>query len=751
MRFEKKIARMVGFDPAPRGESPSFSTMNRRDFLKVSLTAGGGLLICLNLPAKLTEVGETAPYFQPNPFLRINPDRTITVWVARSELGQGVRTSLPMIVAEELGANWSDIRVEQAEAHQKYGSMGTGGSHSVETSWLLLRNAGAMAREMLIDAAAATWNVERSSCRAVRSHVIHWESNRRAHYAELIEAVARIEPPEEVALKDPEEFSVIGWSKKRVDGPAIVDGSAVFGWDVKVPRMLYATIERCPVYGGELVRFDAAAAKAVPGVRDVITINPVGPGSSTPGGVAVIADSSWAAIRGKEALEVVWDEGENARWNTADIYHFFREKVNSEPVTLHSSGEPAGILKKSERMVEAVYETPYLAHVTMEPMNCTVDFRGDSCEVWAPTQFPRWAQYAVHQVTGLPMEAVRVHVTLSGGGFGRRINPDYAVEAAQVSMAVQAPVKVIWTREDDIRHDRFHLPSLQRLTAALDDKGYPTAWAHRIVEPNSGAFYDPDFSGKIDPEEQSIPYFPYDVPNVSLEYVHAHVGVPIGFWRSVDKHRYAFAMESFVDELAAAAGIDPLKYRMNLLRNEREIAYRGEDTVHTRRLFEVLKNAASLGRWDDPLPEGHARGIACYAYASCSSYAAEVAEVSITANGRLKVHRVSCAIDCGIAVNPDTILAQIEGSVVFGLSAVLHPPITIRDGRPEQSNFDDYEIPTIGDAPEVDVHIVRSGESPGGVGEPAVPPLAPAVANAVFALTGKRIRRLPILAGDLRG
>ncbi len=679
------------------------STLNRRQFLKSSLGAGASFVLGFYLagcqsptsaPAELpAEAGSGT--FSPNIFLRIDADNSITITVPRSEMGQGIRTALPMIVAEELDADWATVRVEQALADQVYGSQITGGSKSISTFWQPLREAGATARAMLIAAAAKNWAVELESCATELGAVIHPASGRRLTYGQLTETAARmpIPDPVDLTLKAPEDFRIVGTSIESVDNPQVVEGSAIFGMDVKVPDMLYATIARCPVFGGKLTRFEAAGTKAVEGVREVIELD---------NGVAVVAENTWAAMQGRQALEITWDEGANATVNSDTI----RENVLSQL--------PAGVIIGSNdaqtqtgSKLKVLYEIPYLAHATMEPMNCVADVRPDRIEVWAPTQNPARAQRSAQSptggrvawlirqtLTGLPVEAIKINVTLMGGGFGRRLLTDYVDEAVQLSQAVGQPVQVVWTREDDIQHDFYHPLSYHFVKADLE----PTA--------------------KI--EEQTFA----DLSEI-----------PTGSWRAVGQFTKAFVRESFVDELAAALDRDPYELRL--------------ERIKEPRLKAVLELAAEKGNWGAPLSAGWGRGIACFSTWG-ATHVAEVVELSITKDGTVRVQRVVCAVDCGLVINPDMVKAQMEGGIVYALSAALKSKITLKKGRVQQSNFHDYPVLRMNEMPTIEVYIVPSNEPPTGVGEMSGPPLTPAVANAVFAVTGKRIRHIPIQAEDIR-
>ena len=705
-------------------------TPTRRDFIKVVSVAGGGLALGIYLFSKedllLTEP-LPATGFSPNAWLKIDTAGSVTITVAKSEMGQGVRTSLPMIVAEELEADWEKIRIEPALADPKYGNMTTGGSTSVRGSWATLRKAGASAREMLLTAAAQTWGVDRGTCHAEKGAVVHAPSGRRLTYGQLAEAAAKLPVPADPPLKDPRDFHVLGKRARRLDTPEKVDGSGIFGIDVKLPGMLVATVARSPVFGGKVKSFDAAKAMAIKGVRHVVEV---------PGGVAVAADSTWAAIKGREALSIAWDEGAVAELDSAAIRRRFEEESKKAGILARSEGDAAGTLAGAAKKLEAVYEFPFLAHATMEPMNCVADVRKDSAEIWAPTQSPQWAQGDVAKLLGIPKEKITVHTTLLGGGFGRRAMPDFVVEAVHVSKAVGAPVKVVWTREDDMQHDYYRPASFHRVSAGLDDGGRLIAWSHRIVAPSviAQVFGGQPKPGEIDAVD-GADELPYGIPNLLVDYVMVNTAVPVGWWRSVYNSQNPYVNECFLDEVAAATGKDPYELRRGLLKEGSRV--RG-----------VLELAATKAGWGKPLPAGHGRGIA--AHFSFGSYIAQVAEVSVAKDGAVRVHRVVCAVDCGMFVNPDTIEAQMESGIVYGLSAALKGAITIDKGRVQQSNFHDYDMLRLDEMPAIEVHIVPSKEAPGGIGEPGTPPIAPAVANAVFAATGKRIRRLPMQAEDLK-
>ena len=696
--------------------------MQRRDFLQVAGTIGAGLVIGFRIPNRRG----VAP-FAPNAWLRIGTDNSVLVIVDRSEMGQGVTTSLPMLLAEELEADWTKIRFEFAPAdkayiNQLFGIQGTGGSSSVRAAWKPLRVAGAQARTMLIAAAAQTWGVEPASCRAEAGAVIPAATHRRLTYRTLAQRAAALPVPADVPLKDPKDWRLAGKPTKRLDTRFKVNGTAQFGIDVRVPGMLTAVVARSPVFGGKVSSFDATAANAIPGVRHVVQIS---------SGVAVVGDGYWPAKQGRDALKVSWDEGPVAQVSSASISSLFAQRATQDGAVARHDGDAVAALAGAAQRVEAVYEMPFLAHATMEPMNCTAHVRTGAVDIWAPTQNQTGVQMIGGQIGGVPPEKVAVHTTYLGGGFGRRFELDFIIEALETSKAAGSPVKVIWSREDDIQHAQYRPANYHQLRAGLDASGRPVAWTHRIVAPSIMARMFPQtVKNGLDGEAvEGGVGLPYAVPNVHVDYQLTDTGIPVGFWRSVNNSFNAFAVEGFIDELAAAAKQDPYEYRRTLLAN-------------APRDRGVLELAATKAGWGTPLPAGRGRGIAVYK--SFESFAAQVAEVSVSPAGDVRVDRVVCAIDCGMHVNPSTIEAQMQGGIVYGLTAALNGAITIENGRVTQSNFRDYRMLRLAEMPVVEVYIVPSNEAPGGVGEPGTPPIAPAVCNAIFAATGKRIRKLPI-------
>lgn len=715
---------------------PETIDQGRRTFIKATAAVGGGLLIGFYLPgaSRLAEADEVLPAaFQPNAWIHIDKDGRVTIVVDKSEMGQGVMTALPMLVAEELEVDLAGVHTEFAPAGAAYvnpliGTQLTGGSASVRSSWDRLRKAGATAREMLVAAAAKTWGVKEADCRAEHGTVIHPATGRKLAYGALADKAAALPVPQEVLLKDPKDFEIIGKPAPRLDSPLKVDGRAGFGLDMKLPGMLTAVVLRCPVFGGKLASFDTGLAMAVPGVRQILPID---------AGVAVVATNFWAARKAAAALTVRWDEGPLATLSSGEISKTYARLAQSPGAVAKNRGDAANALKGAARRIEAVYEVPYLAHATMEPMNCTAHVRPDGCDVWVPTQAQGPAQQTAARVAGVPPDTVRIHTTFLGGGFGRRAEQDFVAEAVQISKATGSPVKVVWTREDDTRHDFYRPATYHVLHAGLGKDGMPLAWTHRIVGPSILSRVSPNrIKDDIDfTSVEGAANLPYGVPNLHVDYIMHESGVPVGFWRSVGSSQNTFVTESFVDELAHAGKHDPFKFRRRLL-------------ADSPRHKGVLELAAAKAGWGSPLPKGIARGIAVAE--AFGSYVAEVAEVSVTPDGQVKVHRVVCAADCGMVVNPDTVKAQMESGIVYGLTAALKGAITIKNGRVEQGNFTDYPLLRMDEMPRVEVYIMPSHEALGGVGELGVPTIAPAVVNAVFAATGKRVRRLPIRLADLR-
>lgn len=706
--------------------------LTRRRFLETSALTGVALIVGVRLEPRCADAADQV--LAPNAFVRIAPDNTVTIVAKHIELGQGTYTGLATILAEELDADWSQIRVEAAPADaERYGNrlaggaQMTGGSTAMAESWEQMRRAGATARAMLVEAAARDWGVPASEITVQRGVVSHAPSGRRATFGELAGKAATLTPPAQVTLKDPKDFTLVGKDLRRVDGRAKTDGSAQFTLDLVLPQMLTALIARPPRFGAILKSFDATAARRVKGVTHVVAV---------PAGVAVVAESFWAARKGREALRVTWDESRAETRGTEELFAAYRVLAGRPGTPARRDGDVAGAFRGAARVVEAVYEFPYLAHAPMEPLDAVVRVGSDRCDLWAGSQAPTIDQQVVARVLGVPPDTVRVHTLLAGGSFGRRATPngDVAGEAASIAKAVGGtrPVKLVWTREDDIQGGRYRPLYVHRLRAGLDPQGAIVAWEHRIVGQSIGAgtaFESVLVKNGVDQTSvEGAANLPYAVPNVAVELHTTDVGVPVLWWRSVGSTHTAYAAETFLDELAHATARDPVALRRTLL------------AKHPRHLA-ALSLAADRAAWGQPLPAGRARGVAVHE--SFNSVVAQIAEVSLRPDGLPKVERVVCAVDCGTAINPDVIRAQMEGGIGYGLAAAMWNEITLTHGRVQQRNFDGYRPLRIAEMPVVEVHIVPSGAAPTGVGEPGVPPIAPAVANALFYLTGQRVRRLP--------
>jgi isoquinoline 1-oxidoreductase beta subunit len=710
--------------------------INRRSFLKTGVAGATGLVVGFYLPGRFEALAAPAVPMQPaslNAWMLISTTDVVTIVIDKSEMGQGILTTLCMIAAEELDCNWKTIRTEFAPAAKEYfnpafGMQGTGGSSSVRSSWDPMRKAGAAAREMLLQAAATQWNVDKSTCRTENGVIYHDASKRKVTYGGVASAAAKLPVPQDVPLKDPKQYRIIGKPTKRLDTPDKVDGRAQFGIDVRQPAMLYAVVARCPVFGGKVASFDATKAKAVPGVKTVVEISR---------GIAVVADNTWAAMQGRRALDVKWDEGPNANASTESISALFADQMAKPGAEARKEGDAASALSGAAQKIEAVYEAPYLAHATMEPINCTADVRADRVDVWAPTQFQTMAQGVAAKICGLKPENAFIHTTYLGGGFGRKAGTDFVIEAVETSKALGQPVKVTWSREDDTQHDYYRPASYAKLAGGIGADGWPVAWTTRIACSSiMEAWFPGSTKNNLDPTSvEGVSDLPYSIPNIQVDYVRTEPGIPVGFWRSVGASQNGYFSECFMDELAAAGKKDPYELRRRLLDK-------------APRHLGVLELAAQKAGWDKPLPAGRYRGIAVLE--AFQSYAAQVVEISVDRKARsLKVHRVVCAVDLGRVVNPANVVMQSESAIVYGLSSALYGAITISHGRVEQANFNTYPVLRIDAMPVIETYIVPSEEKPTGAGELAVPPLVPALCNAIFAATGKRIRRLPIRAEDL--
>ncbi len=759
-------AAAAGVTAGGRGQRPPTSggDFSRRDFVKIGTAAGGGLLMAIYLPGCAPDGGqpstsdvpsthgtpEPAEGFRPSAWVEIHPDDTATITVAKSEMGQGVRTSLALIVAEELCLDWDRVRVKTAPADQEtYGSQGTGGSASVRTNWDPLRRAGATARAMLVAAAAEQLDVPAGELEAARSTVTHGASGRSLTYGELVEAAARQTPPEEVTLKTPDEWELLGRDHTGVDVHHIVTGRAEYGTDVRMDGMLFAAVARCPTHGGSVASYDDAAALRVPGVVQVVQVPAQGGDVNVHAGVAVVAENSWAALRGRDALEITWDRGPGAGDTSQGYSETMREAVSGPgSVTVNRLGDPDGVLEGAgeDAVISATYEVPFLSHATMEPQNFTARVDGDRAHLRGPTQFPNWARGSVAGALGIPPENVTVEIALIGGGYGRRINPDAPTEAALVAREVDEPVQVMWDRTDDLRHDFYRPCAVHRIDATLGDDGYPAAWRQRFTTPAISATVSPEIDEESFGvgESDGAANMSYRVPNRSCEYTYLPSELTRGWWRAVHTTHGTFAVESFIDELAERAGMDPVEYRLALI-DELEVerpSFPEAFPFEPERLKGVLRLAADRGDWGAEVPEGHGVGIACGI--DHLTYGAALVEVS-AAGGDVRIERAVVTADCGPVLNPDMGRAQLEGGLIQGLSAALGEKLTVENGAIVQGNFDDYQLLRMRDAPAtIEAYLVETDAHPTGLGEPAVPPAAPALANAVYAATGERVRRLPI-------
>ena len=710
--------------------------LSRRQFLQVTTAVGGGFLLGLNLPVTTANAGAASGSFTPNAFIRIDADGTITLTMPYVEMGQGTYTSVPMLIAEELEVNLSQVQLEHAPPNEHlYGNplvggvQATGGSTTMRAVWEPMRQAGATARIMLVTAAAKRWGVDPSSCTAENGEVLHTATKRSAKYGDLAADAALQSVPENVPLKRREDFKLIGTPAKRLDTPAKVNGTAVYGIDVKLPDLKFATLAQSPVFGGKVKSVDDTAAKAVKGVRQIVRLDDA---------VAVVADHMGAAKKGLAALTIEWDDGPHAKLGTDDILHELEQATLTPGAVAQNVGDVAKAMQGAATKVEATYHVPFLAHAALEPMNCTVHVRGDACEVWVGNQVIARAQAAAAAVTGLPLDKVVVHNHLIGGGFGRRLEIDGVTRAVQIAKQVDSPVKVVWTREEDIQHDMYRPFFFDRFSAGLDAQGMPVAWNHHIAGSSILArWLPPAFQNGFDPETvDGAANAVYSFPNMHVEYTRVEPpGIPTAFWRSVGPSHNIFVVESFIDELAATAKKDPVEYRSALLES-------------APRAKAVLALAAERAGWGSQLPQGSGRGVSVQSV--FGSYMAHVAEVEVSKDGSVRVRRVVCAVDCGTVVNPDIVRAQVEGAVNFGITAALYGEITLKDGRVEQANFDTYQILRMNEAPTIEVHIVDSTESPGGMGEPGTSAIVPAVSNAIFAATGKRLRKMPVDVSRLK-
>jgi isoquinoline 1-oxidoreductase beta subunit len=706
------------------------SDLTRRGFLSAAADVGGIVVLALTLPGfgGSGKRGATAAGGRMNAWLTIAADNSIIVIVDRSEMGQGVYTALPMLLAEELEISLDALTVVAAPVGDAYINPGNGGqvtgtSNSVQDAWEKLRTAGAQARAMLIAAAAERWRVDPNACKA-QNGSIFGPAGKSLTYGEVAGAAGKMPVPKDVKLKPKDSFRIIGKSRLRIDSPSKVDGSAQFGIDVKLPGMLYGALAQSPVLGGKVSAFDAAVAEAMPGVRKVLV---------TAGGVVAVADHFWQALQARNAVKITWDPGGNAGLDNAGIRALLEKAAKSDPgLSARKDGDAAATFRTAKQLLQAVYELPLLAHATMEPMNCTADVKADGCDLFVGTQVQQVAQVTAAAAAGLDPSKVRVFTMLLGGGFGRRLDVDFIPAAVEASKAIGAPVKVIWTREDDMTHDTYRPPAREEVSAGLDAEGRLLAWRLHITSPSITARMFPPVKGVDDSVIEAAVNCPYAIPNFSLTYTRQEIGIDVGYMRSVSHAPNCFVIESFMDELAHAAGKNPVDFRLSLLKAKPR---------HTR----VLQIAAQRANWGQP-PAGRVQGVAFME--GYTTHVAQIAEISVDA-GVLTVHKITCVVDCGQMVNPHIVESQIESGIVFGLSAALWGDVTIVAGRVQQTNFNSYRVLRGNEMPDLDVHLLESDAAPGGIGEPSVAPVAPAICNAIFAATGKRLRALPIAGQNL--
>jgi isoquinoline 1-oxidoreductase subunit beta len=724
--------------------------LNRRDFLKLSGLAGAGLVLSINLvDSKIAKASPDAPAsFEPNVFLKIGSDNKVIIMSKNPEIGQGVKTSMPQIIAEELDVEWSKIEAQQGILDNRFGAQFAGGSTGIKTNFDTLRKAGATAREMLIEAASRKWNISLDKCYAENGFVFRKGTSDKYSYGDLAEAASKLNVRDNPPLKEKKDYKIIGKAIGGVDNPAIVTGKAEFGLDAKPRGMVVACIERCPVYGGKVKSYDDSAALKVDGVLQVVKVDPTANPTQIVAGVAVIAKNTWAAMKGRKALKIEWDFSGGEIESDLNLESQFQKNINTKADALRDDGNVDEIFAKSKKILEGVFEAPFLAHAPMEPMNYIADVRADGADVWGPTQVPGAVRARAAEITGLAPDKIKVRMTRVGGGFGRRLMADYACEAIYVSKVIGKPVQVVWTREDDIQHDFYRPAGMYKIKAALDENNNLAAWHITSSTTSRGMF-----SGSTNPSYQTEVFpdgFPAGfVPNFRMEYTPVVSKVPRGAWRAPGHNVTAWIDQTFIDEMAALAGKNPVDFRLEILGAEdKMMPYRdhGGPVYSTKRLKNVIRQAAEKSNWYQPLPKGMYRGFA--AHFMFGAYVAEVVQISMPDQNTIKLERALAVVDCGLVINTSGALNQLEGGIIDGLSAALNQAIHIENGRAKEGNFDDYKLMRMKDTPKVEVHLIDSSESPEGLGEMTLPPIAAALSNAVFAATGKRVRKLPINLSD---
>lgn len=717
--------------------------ISRRGFIKSLGLASGGLLIACQTDffSSSTE-GEISKHnFQPNLFIELSSDGILTLVASRSEMGNGVRTSLTSVIADEMEASWDRVVVKQATGDKKYGDQNTDGSRSIRYLYETMREMGAMARMMLITAAAQKWNVSQEDCYAKEHHVYLKNSTKKLGFGELAQAASLLEAPKELKFKDPKDFKYIGSYLPGIDVMDYATGKAEFGIDKRIEGMKYVAIDRSPDTFGKVGSYDRDAALAVSGVEQVLNLPRVERPFGALGGVAVVASNTWAAFKGKSKLNTQWVAGENASYDTDQYMDYLTKAVHEQGKTIKNTGDLKKGFKQADQIIESTFQLPHLVHAPMEVPNAVAVVNAEGCEVWAPTQDPQTARTEVAEYLGIEKDKVTINVTFLGGGFGRKSKPDYIVEAVAVARAIKAPAQVVWTREDDIQHAYYHTISAQYLKAGIDASGKVTAWEHRMAFPSIASTFTSLVNRPQSWEAASATNIPYVLPNMRVATGKAPAHVRIGWMRSVINIPHGFSVNVFMDELAHKAGQDPLEFRLNLIGPDRIEDTKNDYKYDTARLKHVLKTVAKNADWGKKLPKGHAQGIAIQY--SFLSYAASVVEVSVV-NNQLKVHQIHQVIDCGKAINKNTIESQMQGAAIFGLSLAYYGKISAKNGAIQQSNFHDYQMIRMNQAPPVHVEIIESDEKPTGVGEPGVPPIAPALVNAIFKATGKRYHSLPL-------
>ena len=722
----------------------NIQNISRRSFVKSIGLASGGLILACNTSvfSDTEKAPENIIEFNPNLFVQLNSDGSLILVASRSEMGNGVRTSLPSVIADEMNADWKKVSVKQATGDKKYGDQNTDGSRSIRYLYTTMREMGAVAKAMLIEAAAQKWQVPASECKAENHFIVH-TSGKKIGFGDLVEIAKTLEVPnlENIQLKNPKDFKYIGKNLKSIDVENYVDGSAIFGLDKRIPNMKFAAIARCLVTFGTVKSFDITETLKIAGVIDVIEIPRIERPFGVLGGIAVVATNTWAAFKGRDALKIEWDFGPNKVYNSVEYMKQLTENVHKPGKVGKDVGNVDKAFKNAHKIVESTYQLPHLAHAPMEVPNTVAWVQGETCEVWTPTQNPQAARTEVVEYLGVPEENTTINVTLLGGGFGRKSKPDYTLEAVIVSKAINAPVQVVWSRKDDIQHGYYHTVSAQYMKASLDAQGNVTGWLHRFALPSIMSTFTPGADYAAGWEIGSAANVPFDIKNMKVEVGQAPAYVRIGWLRSVINIPHGFSENVFADELAYAANEDPLEFRLKLIGKDRIEETKDPIKYNTARLKNVLKVATKNANWGKTLPEGHALGLAVHY--SFYSYVASVVEVSVI-NKKLKVHNVYTVIDCGTVVNKNTVKAQMEGSAIFGMSLAYYGKITAKEGAIQQNNYSDYKMIRMNEAPKIHVEIIESTENPTGVGEPGVPVIAPAIVNAIFKATGKRYYNLPL-------